>query len=291
MVAVSDSQGTTLPRRGVFLGVNVPLYRAAVIKGELFGAAQDHGTWIYSWREPHDCKITQTGPVPQYTSQLLSKPELRMDNSTIRHTDVAYVSFASSGNVTDSAWQGFRRTLEPLKAVTEELLSEIEEALTQQRIISARAKHAGLTAVSRLVDILGVTRPTVLKMASVPASTFYFWQNNPQAIIRTPTVSRLLRLQAQIALLDEALGTDRMRSWILSSDHFHKLQGGETAFTQVLAEAEVALREVTQIKPRARMRHGDYAARTVESADDLIVDEPFWPGGAKLPEERTGETK
>ncbi len=291
LTAVSDSRGTTLPRRGVFLGVNVPLYRATVINGELSGATQDRETWIYSWHEPRDCKISQTGPVPQSASQLLPGIDLQMDNSAIRYTDVAFASFASSGNVTDSAWRGFRRTLEPIKAATDELLSEIEEALSRQRAISAQAKHAGLTAVSRLVDILGLSRPTILKMTGVPNSTFYSWQNNPQAIIRTPTVSRLLRLQAQVALLDETLGRERMRDWILSSDRFDRLQGSETVFTQVLAEAEAALGEVTQIKPRPRMRHGDYASQPAHRTDDLRPDEPFWPGAAKIQEERTGETQ
>jgi hypothetical protein len=79
------------------------------------------------------------------------------------------------------------------------------------------ATHAGLAAVSRLVDILGLIRPTILRMGGVPSSTFYAWQNNPNAVIRTPTISRLLRLQAQIAILDEALGRERMRAWVLSA--------------------------------------------------------------------------
>jgi hypothetical protein len=214
-----------------------------------------------------------------------------MDNSVVRYTDVAFASFASSDNVTDSAWRGFRRTLEPIKAATDELLSEIEEALSRQRAISAQAKHAGLTAVSRLVNMLGLSRPTILKMTGVPNSTFYSWQNNPQAIIRTPTVSRLLRLQAQVALLDETLGRERMRDWILSSNRFDRLQGSETAFTQVLAEAEAVLGEVTQIKPRPRMRHGDYASQPAHRTDDLRPDEPFWPGAAKIQEERTEEAE
>ena len=291
LTAVSDSRGTTLPRRGVFLGVNVPLYRATVINGELSGATQDRETWIYSWHEPRDCKISQTGPVPQYASQLLPGIELQMDNSAIRYTDVAFASFASSGNITDSAWRGFRRTLEPIKAAADELLSEIEEALSRQRAISAQAKHAGLTAVSRLVDILGLSRPTILKMTGVPNSTFYSWQNNPQAIIRTPTVSRLLRLQAQVALLDETLGRGAHAGLDTILRPLRQVARERDSFHSVLAEAEAALGEVTQIKPRPRMRHGDYASQPAHRTDDLRPDEPFWPGAAKIQEERTEEAQ
>jgi hypothetical protein len=288
VAAISDSRGTTLPWRGAFLGVNAPLCRVAVINGELSGTSRNRETRIYTGSGPRACSTVQTGPVSEYANQFLSKLELQVNDYATCYSGVSYASFASSEDVTDSVWQGFRRTFEPLKEAANELLSEIEGALTRQRVVSAQARHAGLAAVSRLVGILGLSRPTILKMAGVPNSTFYSWQNNPQAVIRTPTVSRLLRLQAQVALLDEMLGRNRMRDWMLSSDHFDKLQGNETAFAQVLAEAEGRLRELTQIKPRPRMRPSDYESQPVRRADDLGLDGPFWPGAAKMSEEQTG---
>jgi len=69
---------------------------------------------------------------------------------------------------------------------------------------AARTNHAGLAAVARLVDVLGLSRPTILRMGGVPTSTFFYaWQKSPHAVLRTPTVTRLLRLQAQVAILDE----------------------------------------------------------------------------------------
>jgi hypothetical protein len=103
-------------------------------------------------------------------------------------------------------------------------------------------------------------------MGGVPSSTFYAWRNNPHAVIRTPTISRLLRLQAQIAILDEVLGRERVRAWVLSAARFEKLQGNEAAFAQVLAEAADALAEATRIKPQPRLRRAEYRA-SLDKAD------------------------
>jgi hypothetical protein len=163
-------------------------------------------------------------------------------------------------NSTDSPWQSFRRILMPLRLASEALDEDVRDTLKPERLPDARATHAGLAAVSRLVNILGLTRPTILRMGGVPSSTFYAWRNNPQAVIRTPTISRLLRLQAQVAILDEALGRERMRAWVLSAAHFEKLQGDEVAFAHALAEAADALAEATRIKPQPRLRSADYTA-------------------------------
>jgi hypothetical protein len=179
--------------------------------------------------------------------------------SIIRVDDFAH-AVLPDWNSTDSPWQSFRRILMPLRSASEALDEDVRDTLKPERLPDARATHAGLAAVSRLVDILGLSRPTILRMGGVPSSTFYAWRNNPRAVIRTPTISRLLRLQAQIAILDEALGRERVRAWVLSATRFEKLQGDEVAFTQVLAEAADALAEAIRIKPRPRLRRTDYTA-------------------------------
>jgi hypothetical protein len=122
-------------------------------------------------------------------------------------------------------------------------------------------------------------------MGGVPSSTFYAWQKHPQSVIRTPTVTRLLRLQAQVAILDEVLGKERMQAWVLAEDHFGRLQGDDAEFTQVLAEAQASVAEVTRIRPRPRMRRADYAAIPEDAADETGRSSPF-PGAIKLSEEK-----
>jgi hypothetical protein len=175
----------------------------------------------------------------------------------VRSTDVAYAYVSSWADETDSPWQELRRTLAPLQAASDALLGSIRETLEYEREASSRVKHAGLAAVARLVDVFGLTRPTILRMAGVPSSTFYAWQKNPHSVIRTPTVTRLLQLQAQVAILDEALGRERMRAWMLSPERFSRLEGDDAAFAEVLAEAKTALEREIRIKPRPRMRQAD----------------------------------
>jgi hypothetical protein len=122
-------------------------------------------------------------------------------------------------------------------------------------------------------------------MGGVPASTFYAWQKNPNSVIRTPTVARLLRLQAQVAILDEALGRERMRSWLLSAERFDRLQGNDAAFARVLAEAETAMTDATRITPRRRMSRADYSAGSGVEAEASARKAPAWPGAAKMPDE------
>jgi len=258
--AISDAQGTTLPRYGFFLGVRAPRYRTPVINGELPGTFSSSETWVRSWLDPCECQTTQTSLASTSAGQLLTESWPQADLSVIRSTDVAYVFVSGWDDPTDSPWRELRRTLAPLRATSDALLEDINDTLEHEREISARTEHAGLAAVARLVDVLGLNRPTILRMGGVPASTFYAWQKNPHSVIRTPTVTRLLRLQAQVAILDEALGRERMRAWILSAERFDKLQGDEAAFGQVLAEAKAALADATRIMPRPRMRRADYAS-------------------------------
>ena len=154
----------------------------------------------------------------------------------------------------------------PLRSASEALDEDVRDTLKPEPSPDARAKHSGLAAVTRLINTLGLTRPAILRMGGVPPSTFYAWRNNPQAVIRTPTISRLLRLQAQIAILDEAIGRERTRDWALSAPRFEQLQGNDAAFAQALADAANVLADATRIRPRPRLRPNDYTA-TLDNTD------------------------
>jgi hypothetical protein len=208
----------------------------------------------------------------------------------VRSTDVAYAYLSGTEELTDSPWQALRRTLQPLRAASGALLEDVHDVLQPEREVAARTRHAGLAAVARLVDVLGLNRPAILRMGGVPSSTFYAWQKSPHSVIRTPTVTRLLQLQAQVALLDEALGRDRMRAWVLAGDHFDKLQGDEAEFAVVLGEARTALTEATHISPRPRMRRADYTAARGDTAYEPVEASGFL-GAAKVPEEDMNDGK
>lgn len=283
---MSDAKGTTLPRYGFFLGVHPPRYRMAVIDGELSGASPRGETNIRGWLEPHEYQTTQTIPA-SWAGQLLTNSWLQADTPIVRNTDVAYAFVSDREDLTDSPWRKLRRALAPLQAASDAVLEDISDTLDYERNSSARAKHAGLTAVARLVDLLGLSRPTILRMGGVPSSTFYAWQKNPNSVIRTPTVTRLLRLQAQVAILGEVLGRERMRGWVLSAERFEKLQGDDAAFAQVLEEAKAALADATRILPRPRMRRADYASGLGGGAEIPARDSLPWPGASKLDEEET----
>ena len=165
------------------------------------------------------------------------------------------------------------------------VIEAVDDTLGRGLGTSPGERHAGLSAVARLVDVLGLRRPAVLRMAGVPESTFYAWRKNPGSVIRTSTISRLLRLQAQVAILDEALGRDRMRSWLLSADRFERLQGNDTEFARVLDEAEAAVRDTARIMPRRRMRRADYSASFAGEAEAGTPEIAVWPGAAKIPDQ------
>jgi hypothetical protein len=259
--AVSSPSGTTLPRRGFFLGVQPPQYRAAVVATELADAEPDDMT--QSPVLARDAQGLQVTPSSLPRCKLLLESLPQTGHSIFRFDDFGH-AMVRDWKSTDSPWQDFRRTLVPLRWTAEALDEDIRDTLTPEQFPDAQAKHAGLIAVAWLVDILGLTRPTILQMGGVPSSTFYAWRNKPQAVVRTPTIGRLLRLQAQIANLNEALGGERTRAWVLSDAHFEKLQGDDAAFAQTLAEAADALSGATRIRPRSRMRRADYSASLEE---------------------------
>lgn len=280
--ARSDALGTMLPRRGFFCGMRAPGYRAAVIEGELPGTSSGSETRIRSWPEPNDYRATQTPSTSALADQLMMAYWSQTGTLVVRSTDVAHAFLSDSDESTDSPWRELRQTLLPLRAVSDALREDIHEAPQGEQDANARARHAGLAAVARLVDVLGLNRPVILRMGGVPASTFYAWQKSPYSIIRTPTVTRLLRLQAQVAILDEALGGDRMRAWILVADRLEKLQGNDAEFAQALAEAQTVLTEATRIRPRPRMRRADYTADPGDMADESVSASPAFPGAAKI---------
>jgi hypothetical protein len=286
-VARSDAQGTTLPRSGFFLGVRPPRYRTPVINGELLGTTSEGETRIHSSFEPREFLTTQTSSVSTHAGQLLTGLWSQADISVIRSTDVAYAFISDEDDLTGSPWQEIRRTLAPLRAASDALLEEINDTLEYEQKISARKRHAGLAAVARLVDVLGVNRPTILRMGGVSTSTFYAWQKNPHSVIRTPTVTRLLQLQAQVVILDEVFGRERMRAWVLSADRFDKLKGDDVAFAEVLAEADIALTETTRIMPRPRTPRADYSAGPDSKVHGPAHELSVWPGAVKIREEET----
>ena len=218
--AVSNAGGTTLPRAGFFFGVHPPQYQAVVVAAEL--ASAQPGGENRSYIPASGDEVQQTTALSQPRCRLLLESLLQTGPAVVRADDLAHAVLPGWSS-TDSPWQSFRRALMPLRLASEALDEDVRDTLKSERLPDARATHAGLTAVSRLVDILGLTRPTILRMGGVPSSTFYAWQNSPNAVIRTPTISRLLRLQAQIAILDEALGRDRMRAWVLSCGAFREV--------------------------------------------------------------------
>lgn len=282
--AISDAQGTTLPRYGFFLGVRAPRYRTAVINGELPDTSSNNETKIRNWFEPPEYQTTQTSSASPYVSQLLTESWPQADIFFVRNTDVAYAFIPGGDDPTDSPWRELRRTLVPLRVTSDALYEDINDIIEHEQRIPARTTHAGLTAVARLTDVLGLTRPPILRMGGVPSSTFYAWQKSPNSVIRTPTVTRLLQLQAQVAILDEVLGRERMRAWMLSAERFDKLQGDEGAFAQVLSEAETVLAEATRIMPRPRMRRADYSSGPDSTAQDPAYESSNWSGAAKAPE-------
>jgi hypothetical protein len=282
--AKSGPLGTTLPRDGFFPGVRAPRYNVIVINGELTGTSVNSETTVGDWLEPYAWRPIQTSPVPQRARQLLTETWPTADTAIVRSTEAAHAYAADRADGTGSPWQEVRRTLAPLRATTDALLEDIRETLEHSRELASRGRHAGLAAVARLIDVLGLTRPTILRMGGVPSSTFYAWQKSPHSIIRTPTVTRLLQLQAQVAILDEAFGRERMRAWMLSPERIGRLEGDDAAFAEVIAEAGAALETTVTIQPRPRMRPADYSSGPESEVRSVHIS-PIWPGATKIPAE------
>jgi hypothetical protein len=283
--ARSDAQGTVLPRYGFFPAAIPPNYRAAVIKGELPNTSPENETSVYGRPELYGFQTAQTPSLSTLTNQFSMALWRQTGSPIVRNTDAAYAFLSYPDQSTNSFWQETRARLRPLDPAVDAILEDINDTLRRKRDISAQRKHAGLSAVARLVEMLDLRRPTVLRMGGVSESTFYSWQKSPNSIIRTPTVTRLLRLQAQVGLLDEVLGRNRMRTWMLSGDRLIMLQGDEAEFAHALAEARAALEESTRITPRRRMRRSDYATGSLDASDRPPHDPSGWPGAAKVVEE------
>jgi len=309
-VATSSPRGTVLPRSGVFWGVRAPQRHPAVVIGE-FSSSWANETQIRGWLEPHvhpveqtssahlqmghlrlanfeiDLNATSSGIYGDVTSSRFAPGSYRQATALrfIREVDVACAFVPQCDDLTESPWRTLRNALAPLRVSSAAVLEAIRTELEQDEVNSDQSRHAGLAAVAWLTRVLELSRPTILRMGGVPESTFYAWQKNPQSIVRTPTVSRLLRLQAQVGLLAEALGRDGLRAWLLSNDRLKRLQGDDAIFVQTLAEAEEALTAATRISPRPRMRLGDYEFDTEQVADNPAHDFPSWLGASKLPEE------
>jgi hypothetical protein len=315
-IATSSPHGTVLPRSGVFWGVRPPQYHSAVVVDNVvldnFARLGTHETQVRSWLEPHGHLLEQTnmGSFPvrhlrlmnfevDFNGTLMGHADLTSNQFTvspysqvgtfgiIRNVDVACAFAPKWGGSTDSSWQNFRDAMNPLLKASSEILEAIGAALERRNTNSERSQHIGLNAVGWLIEALGFSRPTVLRMGKVAESTFYSWQKNPHAAARTRSVSRILQLQAQISLLDKALGRDGLRAWILAGDRLEGLQGGASKFAQTLAEAEEAVLTATRIVSRPRMRLEDYNLDTEQSGEAPEPEFSVWPGASKLPEELT----
>jgi hypothetical protein len=281
MTAVSDANGTKLPRTGYFWGVHPPRYVSSAVHGEFHGIAEDSETPVGSLFEMQQSQ-TPSSLIPPYADQLLAFQWKSSEIPALHKTAAAAVFFPTRAGSTDSSWWEFRRAFEPLRLAADAVIEAIDDTLRRELGTSSQEKHAGLSAVARLVDVLGLRRPVILRMAGVPESTFYAWRKNPDSVIRTSTISRLLRLQAQVAILDEALGRERMRSWLLSADRFERLQGNDTEFAQVLDEAEADVRDTARIIPRRRMRRADYSASFAGETEVSAPETAVWPGAGKV---------
>jgi hypothetical protein len=277
-VARSDSHGTSLPRVGFFPCVEPPRHLTTIVDGELHRAAIATATDNWGWLESTFCDFRKISRTSTGESREVTEAWPVANIAIVRTTNAAHAFAPMTSAFTDSAWREHRRVAESANPGWDELLQDIYDSTSYESSLAAQRRHAGLAAVARLVNMLDVTRPTVLRMGGVPSSTFYAWQKSPNATIRTPTVARLLRLQAQIAILSEAFDTERMRAWVMSRDRFEQLQGDDEAFADVLAQAATALADATRIWPRRRLGTADYAARTEEGDGSQAPGVDSWPG-------------
>lgn len=282
--ATSTRLGTRLPRPGLFIGRRPPAYRSSIVIGGPLEAETTNETPFFSWTEARTLGIQQTvSPtlaatnlrvdhfvVQVNTSFPLTPPSLASEAlrsgsfvrgvplRAIRETDVAFLVVTPRPGATESAWQHFRVALAPLRAAPTAVLEMIGEQLREREHRSDPVQHIGLDAVSWLERILHVARPAILKMGAVSESTFYAWQKSPSSSVRTPTVVRLLRLQAQIGLLMDAIGPEGLRQWLMTGNRFDRLQADDESFNSVWAEADRDFDSRSRITGRRRMHVEDY---------------------------------
>jgi hypothetical protein len=280
--AKSDARGTILPCDGYYLSPDrVPIIFDAAVEGELLPlqplqhSGADVGKFNY-WAS------ATTNCISLITSD--SRVGWHAYGPVLTGTNAPCVFKFAETAATGSAWREHRRAARAVEPDWDEILQDIYDLLDYTSFVSDRAHHAGLAAVARLADLMSLSRPTILRMGGVPSSTFYAWQKSPRSAIRTPTVTRLLRLQAQIALLNEVMGTDRMRAWVMSAERFTKLQGDDSAFLEVIGEAGDALANTTQIRPRPRLGPADYEAAAARETFERPSAVDSWPGARQAPQ-------
>ena len=201
----------------------------------------------------------------------------------IRNFGAAYAFAYDSAPLTQSLFQKMHEILAPLRIASP--ISAPPEHTTGQTTFSAD-RHAGLTAITWLTRMLRLSRPTILRMAGVPESTFYSWQKHPSSAVRIQSVNRLLKLQAHLGLLAQVLGEEAMRNWVFTSTHLESLQGDDDTFERILVQAQEET--ASTIRPRAakRMKLEDYSNRPDRPIHDSASLLSSWPGAAKLNEEQ-----
>ncbi|SNT45713.1 hypothetical protein SAMN05216276_104541 [Streptosporangium subroseum] len=74
--------------------------------------------------------------------------------------------------------------------------------------------HIGVRAMDELRDWLTLSVEEVSQIADLGASTYYYWQNNPNSTPRSSKIDPLLRLHALIAVLVTEIGDLRTRDWL-----------------------------------------------------------------------------
>jgi hypothetical protein len=307
-IATSNRRGTVLPRSGVFWGVHPPRYHSAIVIGELTSSRVE--TPVRYWFEPHEHPYEQTSLTCSQTDRVrlmnfvidINKISSSLSDITsrqfltgsfaqattvdvVRDFDIACAFVPEWNDLTESPWRSLRSALAPLLTAPVAILEAIRTELEKNRAIPGQPQHPGLVAVDWLTRTLDLSRPTILRMGGVPESTFYAWQKNPHAVVRTPSVSRIWRLQAQVALLEKVLGRDGLKAWLMSRDHLQRLQGRNATFMEALAEAEETVTKATPITPRRRMRVEDYNLDAERAAEVPSAELPNWPGASKIPEE------
>lgn len=307
--ATSSREGTQFPRHGLFYGTHPPAYQTPVVLGELSGIADEAVTPVPSWTAPHAFFITQTvSPtlagqadirLHQFVVELeksfpLTPPRVistlqagsfsrSVALGAIRDTDVAVLFVPTGEDVTVSAWQKLRDALSPLRAASAAVLELIDEQLRSATKTDDSSEHVGLAAVAWLERVLQLSRPVILRMGGVPESTFYAWQKSPGSAVRTPSVARLLRLQAHVGLLADALGIESVRTWIMSGHRLERLQADEDTFGGVWDDADELMTPRLAIRGRKRMRLEDYRAGSEVTDSPPDVDLPPVMGARKAP--------
>lgn len=312
--AKSNAFGTVLPRTGVFWGITAPKGCTTVVIGDYpddtYSAQSIEPTIIRGWHEPHPCFAEQTSLVnalfgrrkladfevdpglsytdvyfrPTWNSRPYGIYQTNALPVYIRNFGAACAFLSSPVHLTQSLSLRLRELFAQLRIAIP--VSKPTALHLESEVAGALRRHAGLTAIAWLTEMLGLTRPTILRMAGVPESTFYSWRKSPESVVRTHSVTRLLKLQASIGLLAEVLGEDKMKNWILTPGRLESLQGEDEHFTHTLSQVEDAIARAVQIQPRERMSLEGYLGRREISTDGHKANLPRLPAASMLHEEQ-----